>query len=90
MTLVSIGWIGFNGNVEWIAVLNCLRNGSSDVYIAALKMFLEVCRMFDENFIAPLAGVLVLWVNHTLKNEYLHSNWMGFCFFEQNPVRIKL
>jgi len=88
--LVSIGWVGFNRNVEWIAVLNPLRNGSFDVYIAALKMLLEVCRMFNENFIAPLAGILVLWVNYKLKNEYLHGNRMGFGFFEQNPVRIKL
>ena len=90
MNLSSIGGLtGFNRNVEWIGVLNCLRHCSFDVYIAASKMGFEVRRVFCYYFIAPLARILVLRVNYNLKKEYLYSDWMSFCFLVQNPVRIK-
>jgi len=87
LILVSIG---LNGNVEWVGLLNRLCNSSFDVCVAALKMAFEVRRVFGQNFVAPFAGVLVLRVNYKLKNEYLHGNWVGFRFLEQNPVGIKL
>ena len=66
------------GIAERIAGLYSLHNSPLDVHIAVLQILFEVSQMFNINFVASLALILILWMSFKQGNKI--QTWLlGQC-----------